>query len=158
MDRSQAMESRVRSMPITRPFGVLKDPGGLTLIEVIVLMAVMVVLFLSIYIGVVYAEKTLVNNYRDRVATLLISGELEMEYYRHSRSRPFLLQQGTEFVIDELARGKQLKGRMYVNLTRGAESSNERMLNYVAITGTLVWRDPSSKKDRYIRMREDYFI
>lgn len=138
--------------------GILKDDSGLTLIEVIVLMAVMVVLFLSIYIGVVYAEKTLLNNYRDRVATLLITGELEMEYYRHTHSRPFQLQQGTEYVIDELARGKQLKGRMYITMTRGAESSNERMLNFVSLTGTLVWKDPSTKKDRYIRMREDYFI
>lgn len=158
MDRSKVMESTNHSMPGKGPLGILKNPGGLTLIELIVLMAVMVVLFLSVYIGVVYAEKTLLNNYRDRVATLLISGELEMEYYRHSRSRPFALQQGTEYVIDELARGRQLKGRMYVNLTRGTESSNERLLNFVSLTGTLVWKDPDTKKDRYIRMKEDYFI
>ncbi len=128
------------------------------MIEVLVLVVVMVVLFLSVYIGVIYAENTILNNYRDRVATLLISGELEMEYFRHTRSRPFQLQQGTEYVIDELARGRQLKGRMYVSLTRGVESSNERMLNFITLTGTLTWLDPATKKNRYIRMREDYFI
>ncbi len=152
------METRIGSMPQVGPLGILRDSSGLTLIEVLILALVMVVLFVSIHIGVTYAEKTIVQNYRDRVATLLISGELEMEYYRHTRSRPFQLQRGTEFVIDDLSRGKQLKGRMTVTATRGQESSNERLLNYVTLTGTLVWRDPATKKDRYIRLKEDYYI
>lgn len=141
----------------SHPQDCARNQQGFTLIEALVLMAVIVILVVSVYIGVVYAEKTLVTNYRDRVASLLIAGELEMEYYRFSRSRPFLLQQGTEFVIDEMDKGKLLKGRMYVDLKRDKETSNERLLDYVYLVATLVWKDPLTKKDRYVRMREDYF-
>lgn len=141
----------------SRPQDCVRNQQGFTLIEALVLTAVIVILVVSVYIGVVYAEKTLVTNYRDRVASLLIAGELEMEYYRYSRSRPFLLQQGTEYLIDEMDKGKTLKGRMYVDLKRGKETSNERLLDYVYLEATLVWKDPLTKKDRYVRMREDYF-
>ena len=69
-------------------FELLRAQGGFTLVEALVLTLVIVVLVVSVYIGVVFAEKQLLVNYRDRVATLLVAGELEMEYYRSSRRRP----------------------------------------------------------------------
>lgn len=141
-----------------KPFEFISRPSGLTLIEALVLVLVIVILVISIYIGVVFAEKQLVTNYRDRVATLLVTGELEMEYYRRTRNQPFLLHNGTEFVIDELGKNKVLTGRMTIELRRGQESSNEQLLDFVYLVATLTWRDPFTKEQRYIRMREDYFI
>lgn len=139
-------------------FSLLRKQRGITLIEALVLVMVIVVLVLSIYIGVVYAEKQLLTNYRDRVAMLIVAGELEMEYYRHSRSQPFSLPKNVEVVIDDLNPEVILTGRLSIDLKRAQESSNQQLLDFLYLEGTVVWRDPYTKENRFIRMREDYFI
>lgn len=144
--------------PSCRPDELLRKQSGMTLIESLVLMLVVVILIVSVYIGVVFAEKQLLINYRDRVATLLVSGELDMEYYRHSRSKPFELQTNRTYVLDDLDGAKKLKGLMTIKMTRAQESSNEKQLDYIYLEATLKWVDTISNKERFIRMREDYFI
>lgn len=139
------------------PNRILRQARGFTLLEALVLVVVMVILFLSLYTGIVYAEKTLATNYRDRVVTLLLAGELEMEYYRHTRGYPFQLQNAQEYVIQEFERGRVLKGRLTVSAQSGIETSNQRPLNFVALTATMTWVDPITKQPRVLRMREDYF-
>jgi type II secretory pathway pseudopilin PulG len=139
-------------------FALLRRQSGITLLETLAVMVVIVVMILTIYIGVVYAEKQLLTNYRDRVATLLITGELEMEYYRHSRTRPFQLQVNREYVLDDLDPDHVLKGYMTIERRTGQESSNEQLLDFIYLEATFRWTDPGSRKTRYIRMREDYFI
>ena len=139
------------------PMTILRQNRGFTLIEALVLVLVIVILVVSLYIGIVYAEKTLATNYRDRVVTLLLAGELEMEYFRHSRGYPFQLQTGKEYVIQEFGRGQVLRGRMTISAESGAEISNQRPLNFVALTATMTWIDPVTKQSRVLRMREDYF-
>lgn len=136
---------------------ILRQARGFTLIEALVLVVVIVILIISLYIGLIYAEKTLATNYRDRVVTLLLAGELEMEYYRHSRSWAFQLQNAQEYVIQEFDRGRVLRGRMTITAQSGMEISNQHSLNYVSLVATMVWKDPVTKLDRVIRMREDYF-
>ncbi len=80
---------------------LLKEQKGMTLLELLAVMVIIVIMVLAIYIGIVYAEKQLLINYRDRVATLLVTGELEMEYYRHVHSKPFELQVNREYIIDD---------------------------------------------------------
>ena len=140
------------------PFGLLRRQSGITLLETLAVVAVRVVMVLTIYIGIVYAEKQLLTNYRDRVATLLITGELEMEYYRHSRSKPFELQVNKEYVVDDLNPDHILKGKMTIVSRNAQESSNEQLLDYIYLEATLRWMDPGSRKERYIQMREDYFL
>ena len=132
-------------------FELLRAQGGFTLVEALVLTLVIVVLVVSVYIGVVFAEKQLLVNYRDRVATLL------MEYYRSSRRRPFELQQAREYVLDDIGKSETLKGRMTIELKYGEESSNEQVIKYQILEATFRWMDTTTKKERYIRMREDYF-
>jgi hypothetical protein len=127
------------------------------MIEALVLVVVIVILMVSLYIGIVYAEKTLATNYRDRVVTLLLAGELEMEYYRHTRGYNFELQSGREYVIQEFERGRALRGRMTISSLSGMETSNQQPLSFVALTATMTWTDPVTKQPRIIRMREDYF-
>ncbi|HPN40392.1 MAG TPA: hypothetical protein PKX36_02595 [Candidatus Cloacimonadota bacterium] len=136
---------------------ILRQTRGFTMIEALVLVVVIVILIVSLYIGIVYAEKTLATNYRDRVVTLLLAGELEMEYYRHTRGYDFQLQNSQEYVIQEFDRGRPLTGRLTISSLSGMETSNQRTLNYVALTATMTWIDPVSKRPRVMRMREDYF-
>ncbi len=136
---------------------LLRRQSGFTLLEALVLMLVIVVLVISVYIGVVYAEKQLLTNYRDRVATMLIAGELEMEYYRHTRSKPFELQTNRQYVLDDRDPEHVLWAYMTIQRSVAQESSNEQLLNFVILEGTLKWTDPATQKERMIKMREDYF-
>lgn len=137
---------------------LLHRQSGITLLEALVLMLVIVILVVSVYIGIVYAEKQLLTNYRDRVATLLVAGELEMEYYRHSRNQPFELQVNRQYVLDQLDRDHVLNAYMTIERKSAQESSNQQLLNFQYLEATLKWIDPANNKERYIKMREDYFI
>ncbi len=143
---------------LDKPFGLLRRQSGITLVEALVLVVVLAVSVLTIYIGIVYAEKMITRNYRDRVATLLVTGELEMEYYRHSRSKPFELQVNKAYVLDDRDPDNVLWGYMTIEKKSGQESSNEQLLSFVYLEATFRWIDPSTKKSRFIRMREDYFF
>ena len=153
MDSTIAMPEIKQPGPMT----ILRQDRGFTLIEALVLVVVMVILFLSLYIGIIYAEKTLATNYRDRVVMLLLTGELEMEYYRHANGRPFQLQYAQDYVIDELGKGKTVRGKMTITAQSGREISNLHNLEFVAVTAAMSWIDPITKQQRIIRMREDYF-
>ena len=143
---------------ITESRGLLRRQNGITLLESIVVMLIIVVMVISIYIGIVYAERQLLTNYRDRVATLLINGELEMEYYRYSRSNPFQLQANQQYVIDDLNPDHILHAYLTIERKTGQESSNEQLLNFVYLEATMRWTDQVTQRERYIRMREDYFL
>jgi len=84
-----------------KPIG---NESGMTLIEVLVTSLVILFTVISIYIGVVFAEKQLIRNYRDRVATLLASGEMEWQYYRQRAFNAFDLFGERQVVIDHLPR------------------------------------------------------
>ena len=146
------------SSTAVEPFGLLRRQSGFTLIESLVLVVVIVVLVLSVYIGVIYAERQLLQDYRDRVATLLVTGELEMEYYRHSRSKPFELQVNKEYVIDDSNPNHILRGKMTITQVAAQETSNQQLLNFVYLNAVMRWIDPSNQKERTISMREDYFM
>lgn len=140
------------------PPGLLARQSGITLLETLAVVAVIAVMIITIYIGVVYAEKQLLTNYRDRVATLLLTGELDMEYYRHSRSKPFELQVNKEYIIDDHNPNFILRGNMTIVSRNAQESSNEQLLNFIYLDAGLTWTDPGSQKPRKITMREDYFL
>ena len=140
-----------------RSFELLSRQSGVTLIESLVLVLVIAVLVISVYIGIIYAEKQLVGNSRDRVATLLIAGELEMEYYRHTHNQDFQLQVNKDYVLDYVGKDRPLRGQMTIELKNAQESSNSQLLNFFYLEGTFRWRETTSQETRYIRLREDYF-
>lgn len=150
------MSGSTRARNIQAP-GLIRRQSGITLLEALVLMLVIVILVVTIYIGIVYAEKQLLTNYRDRVATLLVAGELEMEYYRRTNNKPFELQVNRQYILDDLDPEHRIWGYMTVEQKSGQESSNQQLLNFVYLEATLKWIDPGSRNERFIRMREDYF-
>ncbi len=139
------------------PMTILRQARGFTLIEALVLVLVIVVLVTSLYIGIIYAEKTLATNYRDRVVTLLLVGQLELEYYRKENGQPFQLQNNREYVIQELDKGRPITGKMTITARVGNDVSNDRSLQFTALTATMTWKDPSTKQVRTLSMREDFF-
>ncbi len=141
-----------------KPLGLLSRQSGITLLETLAVVAVLAVMIVTVYIGIVYAERQLLTNYRDRVATLLVTGELEMEYYSHSRSKPFELQVNKQYVLDDNNPDRVVRGNMTIVSRNAQETSNEQLLNYIQLEATFRWIDPGSRNERYIRMREDYFI
>jgi hypothetical protein len=81
-----------------------------------------------------------------------------MEYYRHVHDKPFELQVNREYIIDDRDPEHIVVGYMTIEQKSAQESSNEQLLNYIYLEATLSWIDPDTKKERFIRMREDYFI
>jgi len=142
---------------ITSPMTILRQARGFTLIEALVLVVVMVILVTSLYIGIIYAEKTLATNYRDRVVMLLLAGQLELEYYRHENGQPFQLQNNKEYVIQELERGRPITGKMTISAREGTDVTNERSIPFIALVATMTWKDPSTQQTRTLSMREDFF-
>ncbi|NLW19309.1 MAG: hypothetical protein GXY81_06440 [Candidatus Cloacimonetes bacterium] len=147
------------SASVKKPwFALLRRQRGITLIETVAVAAVIALLVVTIYIGVIYAEKQLLTNYRDRVVTLLLSGELDMEYYRHSRGKPFELQLNKDYIIDDSDPDNILVGRMTVEPRNAQETSNEQLFNYRILEAKMTWTDTATKKPRMLSMREDYFL
>jgi len=139
-------------------FAPLLSDKGFTLVEVLVSTLVLVVSIITIYIGIVYAESQVTNNYRDRVASLLASGELELQHYYFVNRGGFNLHHGTDVLIQDLPRNRRLMGRMTVD-TRQENDNNVAgvALKITVLEVKVEWRDPNTNKLRFIKMREDYY-
>ncbi len=79
--------------------------------EVLVVAIVMAVMIITIYIGIMYADKQVTKNYRHRVATLMFTGELEKQYtlymkegiFRPFTNMPVIIEQTDEVIRMELS-------------------------------------------------------
>lgn len=142
---------------------LLNNERGVTLLEVLVTVAVLSVLVITVYIGIQFAEKQSAVNYRLRAATLLATGELDIQYFinkYHSNQndlefRPF---GGREVVIDVLKNGQPLMGLQSVSTYRTYEVNGAQRYPYTTLTCKVEWNDPSTHKAQYVQMREDFFI
>jgi len=138
-------------------FGTLGSQDGFTLIEVIISVVILAMVIVTIYIGIIYAETQILNNYRDRVATLLASGELEMQQYYYSKVNGFRMHSGKDVVIDKLPKNKVLMGRLTIELKKDTEFAGGQLYDFRYLLVTVRWKDPGTKKERFITMREDYY-
>lgn len=138
--------------------GLVRSEHGFTLVEVLVSTLVLVVSIITIYIGIVYAESQVTNNYRDRVASLLASGELELQHYYFVKRGGFNLHNGADVLIQELPRNRRLMGRMTVS-TREENDNNVAgvALKITVLEVKVQWRDPQTDELHFIKMREDYY-
>jgi len=129
----------------------------MTLVEVLVTSLVIVFTVISIYIGVVFAEKQLTRNYRDRVATLVASGEMEWQYYRFRTFNSFDLFGDRQVVIDHLPRGRILFGRMSVDVQNKYETPLGQYLYYDQVQISVTWNEPLDTRQRKVVIREDFY-
>ena len=137
--------------------GILKSEKGFTLIEALVSAIIIVGVTVAIYTGIMYAENQILQNYRDRVATLLASGELEMQHYYYVQTKTFRPFHDKDVVIDYLGKDKALIAKMTMEIKKGSELATGRVLHFQYLLVSVTWADPQTKKVRYITVREDYY-
>ncbi len=142
---------------------LLNNERGVTLLEVLVTVAVLSVLVITIYIGIQYAEKQSVLNYRMRSATLLVTGELDKQhfinkYHTNQNDLEFRPYGNKEVVIDVLKDGTVLTGIQSVSIFRASEFSGAQQYPYTQLTSKVEWKDPGSDDTKYVEMREDFYI
>lgn len=142
---------------------LLNNERGVTLLEILVTVAVLSVLVITVYIGIQFAERQSVQNYRLRSATLLATGELDKQYFinkYHTNQndlefRPF---NNREVAIDVLKNGQALIATQSVTIFRASEFSGANQYPYTEVKCKIEWEDPGSGDTKYVEMREDFYI
>jgi len=142
---------------------LLKNERGVTLLEMLVTVVVLAVLIISIYVGILYAEKQSILNYRQRAATLLATGELEKQYFYnkyHTKQddMQFFPVRNKEVAIDVMSTGAPLMGIINVSQMRASEFSGAQQYPYTQVIARVEWQDPRTLEGQYIELREDYYI
>jgi len=135
----------------------LNNQNGITLIDVMATTAIMAFALISIYMGIMYAEKQMQRNYHDRVATLAASGELEWQFYYKESYKTFDLFSGRAVVLDNLARGRTLNGSLSVRKSDTYESPFGVNVPFQVLEATVAWQEPGDKTTRSVVVREDFY-
>ncbi len=137
---------------------ILQSDGGFTLISVLLEGIIILIAFIGLYIGILYAEATLVENYHNRVAILLASGELDHQMLRIERTgnpRVFVPKTVT---IDEDG-SHHLNGTISMRTWMDTDSSTGfASMEFHAVEVTISWKNPANKKNQKVVLREDYFL
>lgn len=142
---------------------LLSSERGVTLLEVLVTTLVLALMVITVYIGIVYAEKMSVQNFRKRKAIMMASGELERQYFVNKYNgrqdqEQFQVFSNREFILDYIKKDVPLMAKLSVSRTRNTEFNGAEQYAYNAIVATVEWIDPASRKPLDIKLREDYYI
>jgi len=140
----------------SQAIGLLGRERGTTLVEVLVVAIVLAVMILTIYIGVVYAEKTARMNYRYRQASLIASGEVEKNYVYFLKMGFMPTYTSYDVVMDKTEQG-QIAAR--VSITRGEDTEYNVTKRYPFsyVIAEVRWVDPDTEKTQLVRVREDFY-
>lgn len=141
---------------------LLRDERGITLVEVLVSAVVMVVLITSIYIGIMYAQRETLQNYRHRAATLIAAGELERQYHysiNHVIQIPpqFDLFQGKPIDLVPLDNRRMLEARLSVESRMVPIVEHNISYEVYELRSIVEWTDPESRKPMRVVLHEDFY-
>ncbi|MDD3535244.1 MAG: prepilin-type N-terminal cleavage/methylation domain-containing protein [Candidatus Cloacimonetes bacterium] len=147
----------------TKDTCLLYSERGVTLLEVLVTTLVLALMVVTVYIGIEYAEKMSVQNYRKRKAIMVASGELERQYFVNKYNgrqdqEYFQVFSNREFILDYVKKDIPLLARLSVSRARNTEFNGADQYVYNAIVTTVEWIDPASHKPVEVRLREDYYL
>ena len=137
-------------------FSLLSSQGGYSLAEVLVVAIVMAVMIITIYIGIMYADKQVTKNYRHRVATLMLTGELEKQYTLYMKegifspftNMPVIIEQTDEVTVN---------GTISISVGKDRENYMSGNYDFTYLIGEIRWIDPATEKEHYVRLREDFY-
>jgi prepilin-type N-terminal cleavage/methylation domain-containing protein len=135
----------------------LKSESGMTLLEVLATSIIVAVALISLYTGIIYADKQVQRNYHDRVATLHASGELEWQTYFFKNYKTFELYTNKNVILDVMPRGRTLNGQMTTRLIETFENPLGTIVPYKILEVSVVWIEPGDMTQRRIVVREDYY-
>jgi len=135
----------------------LRNEKGITLLETLATAIIVVVALISIYTGIIYADKQVQRNYHDRVATLHASGELEWQMYHKKNYKEFDTYGSKTVVIDKLYRNAPLNGTMTTKTKETQESVVGVSVPFTIVEVSVTWTEPGDKTPRTIVVREDFY-
>jgi len=138
--------------------GFLASQGGYSLIAVIVEATVLLVSFLGLYIGILYAEAQLIQDYHTRVATLLAAGEIDWQmYWLKTHSTPKQIIPPRDVVIEQYSGTSKLSGKMSLDYHIDTDHSTGDAYDYIVVEAKVTWKNPVDNKTRSVMVREDLF-
>ena len=137
-------------------FSLLHSQGGYSLAEVLVAAIVMAVMIITVYIGIIYADRQITKNYRHRVATLLLTGELEKQYTLFHKEGIFHPYTNLPVIIEQTD-DVTVNGTITISVGRDRENNMSQNYDFSYLIGEIKWIDPATAKLHYIRMREDFY-
>jgi hypothetical protein len=135
---------------------ILKSEKGVTLLEVLATGIIVLVALISIYTGIIYADKQVQRNYHDRVATLHASGEIEWQTFYMKNYKVFDTFSSRTVLIDKLKRGN-LNGQMTERKVETFENPFGVSVPYNILEVTVSWVEPGDNRTRRIVVREDFY-
>lgn len=135
---------------------ILKNEKGVTLLEVLATGIIILVALISIYTGIIYADKQVQRNYHDRVATLHASGEIEWQTFYFKNYKVFDSFVTKSVLIDKLKSGN-LMGQMSTRKVEAYETPLGVSITYSILEVTVSWMEPGDKTTRRIVVREDFY-
>lgn len=141
---------------------LLRDERGITLVEVLVSAVVMVVLITSIYIGIMYAQRETLQNYRHRAATLIAAGEIERQYnysINHVVQIPpqFDLFQNKKIDLVPLTDRKMLEATQSVEVRSVQLVEHGISYDVYELKSIVEWVDPDTRKQMRVVLHEDFY-
>lgn len=136
---------------------ILHNERGMTLIEVMATAIIVSVAMISLYMGIIYADKQVQRNYHDRVATLAASGEIEWQMYYKKNYKVFDTFTNRTVVLDRMERGRTLNGVMSSRVVDALESPFGSAIPYSILEVSVTWTEPGDNRTRKIVIREDFY-
>jgi hypothetical protein len=135
----------------------LRSESGITLLEILATGIIVAVALISIYTGIIYADKQVQRNYHDRVATLYASGELDWQTYYKKNYKVFdVFNYGKPVIIDKLKNGN-LMGSMTMKVSEQFETPLGVNVTYNVMVVAVTWSEPGDNTTRRIIVREDFY-
>ncbi len=149
---------------------------GVTLVEVIVMAIIVSVAMLGLHISLLYAETQMVRNYHERKAYLLASGQLELCQQKMNNQNVdqnvrsiYLMASGLGYqnwddddiyIVDNGE--QQIIPTVKTSYKTGIDQCNGTALQFVQVTATVKWTDPTYKygaaeRTKTIKMQEDFY-
>lgn len=140
----------------SQAIGLLRGENGVSLIETLMTTFVLALMIVTIYIGAVYAEKQVRQNYRHRVATLIASGEVEKHYVHYLKNKFMPLTTSYDVVMDDTEDSK-INARVSVTQGQAVEYNVTKQYPYYYVTAEVRWLDPDTQKVHTVKIREDFY-
>lgn len=135
----------------------LRNEQGFTLLEILATAIIVAVSLISLYMGILYADKQLQRNYHDRVATLHASGEIEWQMYYRKNYKEFEEFSNKVVLIDRLAENRLLNGTMSMKVTESQENPFGSGIPYKVLEIRVSWLEPGDRETRTVVVREDFY-
>ncbi len=136
--------------------GLLHGERGVSLIEALLVAFVLAIMIVTIYIGAVYAEKQVRQNYRHRVATLIASGEVEKHYVSYLKNGFMPVTNSYDVVMDDTEDSK-INARVSITKGQAVEYNVAKQYPYTYVSAEVRWLDPDTQKVHTVKVREDFY-